>query len=78
MTPEQIRDISEKVYRIRLDQDMPHKSDDNPGNVARMLVKDREKDPDDNGKKLRGRAGSYDALTRVYLQVLGLDEDDGA
>lgn len=66
-TPEQIRDISEAVYRIRLNQDTPHKSDDNPGNVARMLAKDN-----DGGKKLRARAGSYDVLTRAYLDVLGV------
>jgi hypothetical protein len=70
-TPEQILDISEKVYRQRLE-------DDCRGNTERMLQKDREKDPDDNGKKLRNRAKSYNRLTRVYLQVLGLDEDDGA
>ena len=55
-TPEQIRDISEAVYRIRL------------GDVAfaRMSEKDA-----DNGKKMRERAASYDVLTRAYLQVLG-------
>jgi hypothetical protein len=71
-SPEQVRDISEAVYRLRLDQDTPHVSDANPGNVARMLAKDKEKDSNDNGKKLRGRAGSYDALTRAYLEVLGI------
>jgi hypothetical protein len=70
MTPEKIRDISEKVYRARLDQDTPHKSDSNPGNVARMLAKDN-----DGGKKLRGRAAQYDALTRIYVEVLGLDDE---
>jgi len=64
---EQIRDISEAVYRLRLDQDTPHRSDSNPGNVARMIAKDK-----DGGKKLRSRAGSYDALTRAYLEVLGI------
>lgn len=68
MSPDEIRDISEKVYRIRLDQDTPHKSDDNPGNVARMLTKDN-----DGGVKLRERAKSYDALTRVYVKVLGIE-----
>jgi hypothetical protein len=64
--PEYIRDLSEKVYRIRLEQDCA-------GNVARMLAKDSEKDPNDNGKKLRNRAGQYDPLTRVYLEVLGFE-----
>lgn len=63
---EKIRDISEKVYRLRLEQDCP-------GNVQRMLDKDREVDPDDNGKKLRNRAASYDPLTKAYLKVFGLD-----
>lgn len=63
MTPEQVRDISEAVYRLRLE-------DDCKGSVARMLAKDAEKDPNDNGKKLRNRAASYDALTRTYLKVL--------
>ena len=62
-TPEQIRDISVEVYKIRLEQDCKN-------NVKWMLEKDAEKDPNDNGKKLRGRAAFYDVLTRVYLQVL--------
>lgn len=55
-----IRDISEKVYRRRLE-------DDCPGNTERMLEKDN-----DAGKKLRNRSGSYDKLTRAYLEVLGI------
>jgi hypothetical protein len=62
--PEYIRDLSEKVYRIRLEQECE-------GNVSRMLAKDAEKDPADNGKKLRNRAGQYDSITRAYLDVLG-------
>jgi len=62
--PEYIRDLSEKVYRIRLEQDCD-------GNVDRMLSKDAQKDPADGGKKLRNRAGQYDPLTRAYLDVLG-------
>ena len=57
--PEYIRDISEAVYRKRLEQDCP-------GNVERMIAKDGDK-----GEKLRNRAKPYDPLTRVYLQVLG-------
>ncbi|RPH48875.1 hypothetical protein EHM76_00295 [bacterium] len=59
MTPEEVRDISEKVYRVRLGDD----------DVRRMLEKD-----DDGGKKLRSRAGSYDPLTRAYLAVLSQDK----
>lgn len=57
-SPEFVRDISEQVYRIRLELDCL-------GNVDRMIAKD-----EDNGQKLRGRAKSHDALTRAYLKVL--------
>lgn len=57
--PEYIRDLSERVYRIRLEQECE-------GNVERMIAKD-----EDGGKKLRNRAGQYDPLTRAYLDVLG-------
>ena len=59
--PEYIRDISEKAYRIRLDQDCA-------SNVDRMIEKDG-----DDGQKLRNRAGAYDPLTRAYLKVLGFE-----
>lgn len=59
--PEQIRDLSEKVYRLRLEQECA-------GNVERMITKD-----EDSGKKLRNRAGSYDPLTRAYLEALGFE-----
>lgn len=60
MTPKQdaVRDISEVVYRQRLEQDCP-------GNIERMIAKDG-----DSGQKLRGRAGAYDTLTRAYLKAL--------
>lgn len=57
-----IRDISEAVYRIRLEQDCP-------GNVERMIVKDKN----DGGKMLRNRASSYDPLSRAYLKALGIE-----
>lgn len=59
--PEYIRDISEQAYRLRLEQD-------NSGNVERMIAKD-----EDDGEKLRNRAGAYDPLTRAYLKVLGFE-----
>ena len=59
--PEYIRDISEKAYRLRLEQDCS-------GNVSRMIAKD-----EDEGQKLRNRAAAYDPLTRAYLKVLGFD-----
>lgn len=58
--PEYIRDLSEKVYRIRIEQD-------SAGAVDRMLAKD-----DDGGKKLRNRSGAYDPLTRAYLAALDI------
>lgn len=59
--PSHIRDISERTYRHRLEQDCA-------GNVARMIEKD-----EDNGEKLRNRAAAYDPLTRAYLHVLGIE-----
>lgn len=59
--PEYIRDLSEKVYRLRLEQDCA-------GNVERMIAKD-----EDTGQKLRNRSGAYDPLTRAYLKVLGFE-----
>jgi hypothetical protein len=59
--PEYIRDISEKVYRARLEQECA-------GNVDRMLEKDK-----DGGAKLRNRAGAYDPLTRAYFAALGIE-----
>lgn len=61
--PEYIRDISEKVYRNRLEDP----SGGGKGAVDRMIAKDG-----DGGKKLRNRAMMYDQLTRTYLEVLGI------
>lgn len=60
---EHIRDLSEKVYRSLLEADCD-------GNVERMIAKD-----EDEGQKLRNRAGFYDRLTRTYLKVLGIEPD---
>lgn len=68
MNAEKIRDLSVIVYKIRLEASCK-------GDVDRMLAKDAEKDPADGGKKLRGRAGSYDALSRAYVETLGMQED---
>lgn len=54
--PEFIRDLSEKIYRESLGE-----------TDARSMI---EKD-EDNGEKLRGRASSYDKLSRLYLDALG-------
>lgn len=59
MDAERIRDISDKVYRIRLGQ----------RDTESMIAKDG-----DQGQKLRQRAGSYDVLTRAYLEALEINE----
>lgn len=59
--PDYIRDLSEQVFRIRLEQDCP-------GNVARMIEKD-----EDSGEKLRNRAAAYDPITRAYLKAMGVE-----
>lgn len=58
--PQHIRDLSERVYRIRLEQECD-------GNIDRMIAKDG-----DGGAKLRGRCAAYDALSRAYLEALGI------
>lgn len=58
--PAYIRDLSERVYRARLEQACA-------GDSARMIKKDG-----DDGAKLRNRAAAYDPLTRVYLAALDI------
>ncbi len=57
--PTHVRDISERVYRIRLCEESGKDAD------KRMTKKDGDK-----GEQLRGRAAAYDALTRAYLKVM--------
>lgn len=68
-TPDQIRDISEAVYRKKLDAECgagtAKQTDDDiangvttPGGKPKMSI--------------RERAQSYDKITRVYLDVLGI------
>jgi hypothetical protein len=59
--PKYIRDVSEAVYRARLEAACP-------GDVEKMIKKD-----EDNGETLRNRAGQYDPLTRAYLKALGFE-----
>lgn len=58
-----VQNISEQVYRARLELECP-------GNVEKMVAKD-----EDDGKKLKRRSGAYDSLTRAYLKVLGVPVD---
>ena len=62
-TPEEVRDISVEVYKRRLDLTSYGGRDTTA--TERMLKADG-----DGGEKLRIRAGSYDPLTRIYLEVL--------
>lgn len=55
-TREQISDLSEAVYRIRLGS---------PAAVADMISNDK-----DQGQKLRNRSRCYHVMTRAYLDVL--------
>ncbi len=61
---ERIRDISVKVYKLRLCQESGEDA------VGRMLARDEEKQPGCGEKLLRNRAASYDPLTRAYLLIL--------
>lgn len=67
LTSDQIDDIVEVAYRIRLE-------DDCKTNVERMLTKDREADPEDNGKKLRNRSRSHRGVVIATLQAIGAIE----
>lgn len=59
--PVLVRDISEAVYRQRVDDGGHAKIK----NSQQMIEKDG-----DNGEKLRERASSYDKLTRCYLRAV--------
>jgi hypothetical protein len=55
--PEFITDISEKVYRRKLDQECGSGTADMPRKAGSMSIRDRAK--------------AYDRLTRMYLDELG-------
>lgn len=63
-SPEFVRDVSEAIYRIRLNDT----SGGGNGAVDRMIAKDK-----DDGQKLRGRAAIYDPIIRVALDVLKIE-----
>lgn len=67
LSPEQLGDLCDVVYRIRLEQDCRT-------NVERMLAKDREKDPTDTGGVLRRRADAYGPIVKAVLQALEIIE----
>jgi hypothetical protein len=55
--PEFIRDLSEKIYRKKLDHECGDGTSDMPRKPGAMSIRDR--------------AGAYDKLTRLYLDELG-------
>ena len=57
--PTFIRDVSEAIYRQRLED----ASGGGDGAVQRMIERDG-----DQGQKLRNRAGSYDSISRAYAR----------
>lgn len=59
LSAEEIRDISERIYRKRLGNE----------DAQRMIEKDK-----DGGKKLRSRAGGYDSIVADVLEAIGMDE----
>lgn len=69
-TADQVRDISEKVYRSKLDAECGE-------NTAKMTDDDiaaGRMGPDGKPRmSIRSRAAAYDKITRVYLDVLGIE-----
>lgn len=55
--PEFIRDLSERVYRKKLDSECGDGTADMPRDPKKMSIRDR--------------AGAYDKLPRLYLDELG-------
>lgn len=66
--PEYVRDISEQVYRLRLEDP----SGGGAGSVERMIANDK-----DGGVKLRSRAGAYDGTVRAMLAVMKIPKPRG-
>lgn len=62
-TADEIRNISEKIYRVFLERDS------GKGSPERMMERDRDK-----GQKLRARSGMYDHVVREVLVAIGMDE----
>lgn len=65
-SPEEVRALSERVYRLLLAESA---GGDDPAWRAREADRMIEKD-DDGGKKFSNRAGQYDKLSRIYLELL--------
>ena len=68
-TPEQVRDISEAVYRKKLD----HECGEGTAKMTDDDIANGVMRPDGKPKiSIRDRAAAYDKITRVYLEVLGI------
>lgn len=71
-SPAFVRSISEKIYRITLAEDAGgHDKAWREAAADRQIAKDG-----DGGIKFSNRAGAYDKLTRIYLTVLGIDQQE--
>ena len=70
--PEYVADISTEVYKDQLNQENPvgKYAEDKRTAVERMLDKDREKNPNDNGQRLRERAQIHASVVRSTLKAL--------
>ncbi len=68
-SPEYIRSISERLYRVLLAEDAGGDPSWRAQEADRMIAKDNEKGRD--GQKLfSNRAGQYDRIVRALLDVL--------
>jgi len=68
-TPEFVRDISEAVYRKKLDSECG----ENTAKMTDDAIAAGVMGPDGKPRMpIRARAGAYDKITRVYLEVLGI------
>lgn len=65
-------DIAVEVYKLELNRENPpgKYTDDKRTAVEKMLAKDAEKNPNDNGKRLGERAQIYAPHVRAVLTVL--------
>lgn len=65
-----VRSISEQVYRIKLAESAGARDPVwRAAEADRMIAKDG-----DGGVKFSNRAGQYDPLTRIYLDILKVEE----
>lgn len=74
-TPEQIRAISEKVYRIQLARDAGGLDPEWRAAAADRQIQQYNEKGEDGQARFSRNAGQYDKLTRTYLDVLGIEPE---